>query len=330
MIRATLANLNATPWRFALRAMLFFALNGSFAGYLAMSGPRDNNNYLGAIADKHARLDAVAAPRIVFVGGSNLALGLDSPTIERATGLPVVNLGLHAGLGLEFMLCEATGALKPGDTAVLSLEWEHFAFDSTSDVLPMALAFRPRLLCDLPYRLDKWVIDRAHVYIGRSIRAGLDHFMRQPEPTFDPPYSRDSFNPWGDVTAHRNLPQLPSAVTARVAGYQEQRINQSRFDAACGLILQFHQRCASKGVRVLYTFPATSEENIRLSGTHIRNVARRLGEPGMPLLLDSPESAALPTSCFFDSAYHLSGEGVRLRSERVAAELKTALNSAAK
>ncbi|MCK4797079.1 MAG: hypothetical protein KAT05_06835, partial [Spirochaetes bacterium] len=38
----------------------------------------DENNYLAAIIDKHKLIETVESPRLIFLGGSNLAFGLKS------------------------------------------------------------------------------------------------------------------------------------------------------------------------------------------------------------------------------------------------------------
>ncbi|HPG73671.1 MAG TPA: hypothetical protein PLM49_05215, partial [Bacteroidales bacterium] len=61
---------------------------------------------MAAIIDKHKRIDSIKSPKIIFAGGSNLPFGIDSKMIQDSLHTPVVNLGLHAGLGLDFMLNE--------------------------------------------------------------------------------------------------------------------------------------------------------------------------------------------------------------------------------
>ena len=76
--------------------------------------------------DKERLLKEAPSPRLVLVGGSGLAFGIDSPTLEQALGgrYSVVNMGLHAGLGLDFMLNEALDGLREGDVVVLSPEYD--------------------------------------------------------------------------------------------------------------------------------------------------------------------------------------------------------------
>jgi hypothetical protein len=59
---------------------------------------------------------------IGIIGGSTTTFGIDAEILEREHELPVVNLGLHAGMGPE--VCSGFGfaALRPGDTLIVSLE----------------------------------------------------------------------------------------------------------------------------------------------------------------------------------------------------------------
>lgn len=314
----------SSPWRFGARLAAFLCLHGAIAVYLVCMAPPDTNHFLASVVEKHARAETIAPPRILFVGGSNLAFGLDSLTIENATGIPTVNLGLHAALGMEFMLCEARGVVRKGDTVVLSLEYEHFFGDITGDLLADVVRYRPSLVTDLSWRLDKRLMDRAHIYLGRRIAAGYERVRYGRNPRSEAPYSRDGFNVRGDLIAHRELEQRPLALTARLSGHLAV-IPPIDSHEPRRLLRRFVEYCDRRGVRVFYTFPPVSEENTRLFEPQSSAVLALLREPGMPVLLDTPQEVSLPTACFFDTSYHLLGPGVRIRSERLAASLREAL-----
>ena len=88
--------------------------------------PSKSTLVYASILDKHQLLQRAGSPKIVFVGGSSLALGLDSALIHTKTGLPVVNMGLNGGLGLRYMLEEVKPDIGPGDLIVVSPEYEHW------------------------------------------------------------------------------------------------------------------------------------------------------------------------------------------------------------
>lgn len=73
------------------------------------------------IAGRHA-----LPPRIIFVGGSNLAFGLDSQRIKDSLNINVINYGLHAGIGLKYMVDDISTYARKGDIIVFAPEYSHF------------------------------------------------------------------------------------------------------------------------------------------------------------------------------------------------------------
>lgn len=59
---------------------------------------------------------------IGVVGGSTTTFAIDAGMIEREYGLPVANLGLHAGVGAEACAGFGLAALQRGDTLIVSIE----------------------------------------------------------------------------------------------------------------------------------------------------------------------------------------------------------------
>ena len=64
--------------------------------------PMEQDGYLQAYNKKCQLLEDTPSPRIIFVGGSNLAFGLDSQRIKDSLNINVINYGLHAGIGLKY------------------------------------------------------------------------------------------------------------------------------------------------------------------------------------------------------------------------------------
>src|SRR5690606_31597265 len=55
----------------------------------------DGNDYAKAAGLKRQRLASLPGPKVVMIGGSNLAFGVDSPLVEQITGCPVANMGMN-------------------------------------------------------------------------------------------------------------------------------------------------------------------------------------------------------------------------------------------
>ena len=63
--------------------------------------PSNPLRYLAEHKDKVNLLINTPSPRIILVGGSNVAYSINSQQIENKTGFHVINAGLEGGLGLR-------------------------------------------------------------------------------------------------------------------------------------------------------------------------------------------------------------------------------------
>ncbi len=103
--------------RFLRNIVLFFLIQaGVWACVLWLHVRLKNHekDYVAATIDKHDLLDQQPSPRIIFVGGSSAAFGLDSQKIGQSLGYHPVNMGIKVTLGLNFMLEEVETSLRSG------------------------------------------------------------------------------------------------------------------------------------------------------------------------------------------------------------------------
>jgi hypothetical protein len=301
--------------RFLGRLAGFFALQACIAALLAwpMLHEPPSRNFLAADLDKHDRLARLSSPRIVFVGGSATAFGIDSPRLERALGRPVVNMGLYQPLGLEFMLNEVEGALRPGDLVVVSPEYSLLFDHPSADALRQLVELNPAALRWLPTAQARGMIDRVHKPLGvrarRAIQEGFLGFEREEDPF--PPYSRDSFNEYGDVVAHAALRARPIVVDRYFLGSVDLPVFRRNLER----LNRFHQACLARGVRDLYSYPAAVQGSVELQRADFDAVIGEIERVlDMPRLHGAAEMI-FPASLFFDSKEHLTLEGKTRRTD---------------
>lgn|SRR5262245_23141245 len=89
----------------------------------------------GIYVKKEAAAAKIEGPKVIIIGGSGAHYGFSGEAITHATGIPTVNLGVHAGLGGEYLLERAKRSLKAGDWAVMVLEPQLTVATAPSDVL---------------------------------------------------------------------------------------------------------------------------------------------------------------------------------------------------
>ena len=129
--------------RFSLKLALFLALQVAVFTGLVWVGYRPGAVHMRTSRAKHTLLRESPGPRIIFVGGSNLLFGLDSPTVYRDTGYHPVNMGVQGGLRLDYLLNEVEPHVRSGDVVLLALEhpllYEAFG-DGPRGVMAMILS----------------------------------------------------------------------------------------------------------------------------------------------------------------------------------------------
>jgi hypothetical protein len=310
---------------FVLRLTGFFALQAVFAlplGLRMLHQPA-YDGYLTASVRKHERLERLAAPRIVFVGGSATAFGVDSPRVERELGRPVVNMGLYFPLGLEFMLNEVREDLRPGDVVVISPEYPLLFFDASADSLKQLLAVHPRALRWLGPGQVRSYLDQVHKPLGASARRALVEWLRGPEPAAPsrPPYSLDSFNDQGDVVAHHGMQGREIGRNPNVPGTPD----DPRFRGHLERLRRFDRECRSRGISCFLSYPAVVQEGLEGRRAAFDAVTRSLEEDLPMAKLHGPEEMIFPAALFFDTEEHLSYEGKERRTRVLIDALKSRL-----
>ena len=307
---------------FLAKLGLFTAIQVAVAAVFFLSVRVDEGSYLAATFDKHALLESAPSPRIIFVGGSSTAMGIDCPTVREI--LPEyhpVNMGLNAFLGLEFMLGEVSDDIRRGDVIVLSPEYELFLRDPGTYTVFEVVDMRPQSLAYLGW---KKTADLGLVYFGRLAHNGIKGLKGRKSSKAIPPYTRDGFDAYGDLVSHRtgSVPR-PPALRVQYLGLDPQ--TPAWLDEMIDRLNEFSALCARRGARVVFVYPPFAESHFKQFRPAIMTIADRL-EAGMDIpILNIPREAVEPDEQFFDSSYHLIGSGAVARSREIAVRLKVFL-----
>ncbi len=298
----------------ALFALVQVGVAAARGLHLAIDG---DNHYLAAFRDKRAGLAGRDSPRIVFVGGSNLAFGLDSLLVQRELGLRPVNTGLHAGLGLELILDLARDRVAEGDVVVVSPEYELFGELPTATLETQLLLHCPETA---PLVIRSWrdFVDRdAFGYAGEFTRQGWRWLRHRGRELEEGPYRRKAFNEFGDVVSHCALkgkdlsrrPPLQVAVTVE------------SLEKSIALLNRFHDDCRARGATVYLSFPPVPEDQLAANEAAVRQIESALRSKLAFPILDDARQMTFPPHEFFDTVYHLSAVGRQKRTQRLLGNL---------
>jgi len=88
--------------------------------------PDYKKEYVAGIIPKMEKLKSIKIKKIVIIGGSNAAFGIDSDLMERQLKIPVVNMGLHAGLPTKYLFEQVKPYLNKEDILILTSEYDSF------------------------------------------------------------------------------------------------------------------------------------------------------------------------------------------------------------
>ncbi|QQR85778.1 MAG: hypothetical protein IPJ76_14380 [Flavobacteriales bacterium] len=282
----------------------------------AVTGPWISTiDFMGGMERKHQRLAAVDAPRLIIVGGSNGAFGINSTALEQAVGRPVVNMCLHASLGYRFMLNEVRGSLREGDLVLLVLEHSQFQEpDKRANELYAALERYPPAWAFVPSEaLPEVGLTYAVRKYQTAVENVVDPWVGAPEEV----YLASGFDERGDLLTHlerqRTVMREAKPMRGDTLAFHPQ---------FWSLTARFLLDAEAAGARVCFSWPCqkASSVNPMLDGY----MAERLRKSGA-CVLGRPHDQVYPDSLFYDTRYHLAGEGRELRTQQLIKDLGAAL-----
>jgi len=263
----------------------------------------DSENYLMANQDKVHALSATLSPKAVLVGGSNLAFGIDSELISKSLGMPVVNMGLHAGLGISFMINQVKRHLKTGDVVVLVPEYSAYIRPEGSNTLIELLDLDKVSIKDIDLSIIKTVTHYFPAYAQTKLlklfRSGDLNDIRT-----SGIYFRSGFNESGDVIEHlRDDKQHLAADISKLNG-----TDYSLSVPETVIIEDFHKWCHIRGIELLISFPAYPETHFKEVEKFAEKILVSLMKKGVKVI-SYPEEYKLDNSRFYDTLYHLNQIG---------------------
>lgn len=273
--------------------------------------PRAPTTLLFSKVKKDSLLYHSKQPRIVFLGGSNLSFGLNSQMIKDSLGLNPINMGIHASLGLEYMLNSVLEGIKQGDILVVSAEYDQF-YDKFAygdeELVRLVLDLQPASI----FSFSKEQIESIYAFIPKYAfsKFNIVEYVYTKE---DPVYGVHSFNQYGDASAHWGL------KAQKFAPYRE--IDDHLNEHIIKVIKKFQAKTEAKGAKLLFTFPAYQAKSFANSEKEIFQVEKVLKQNGLTLI-STPNEYKFADSLFFNTPYHLIKKGVDKRTELLITDLK--------
>jgi len=273
--------------------------------------------YLAAVVAKEELAKTTPSPRLLLVGGSGLAFGMDSPALRESLHREPINLGLQASLGFGFILNQAERLAQPGDWIVLLPEYNHY-YIRMDEALTIArlLEQSPESWRDFPrdFQFFKVLLDSG-LYFLRE-RLWRVYLKQTGAEEARPPYHIDSFNREGDVVGHWEMIAKDHAPMARLGV----EVDPDVIDQ----INEFAARVESRGIHVWLAHPPVEARTFDLCQDSLRELQATLDQNLKVKQLNQIDEMRYPDELFYDTAYHLTRAGAERRTSQLSERIQAA------
>ncbi len=280
-----------------------------FAGAGLLYGLQPNayeDTYYAELPRKVERLERTKGPRVVVVGGSSVAFGVDSKLMEQELGIPCVNFGLYAAFGLKPMLDLSLGSLHQGDIAVIAPETTSQMYSAYCgyDYLLQAFENRTGLLIGLGTEYYPGLVSKIPGYI-KNAKQLREHGTAAGVGV----YALSSFDAWGDIVYPR-----PENVMEK--GYIEDNLPELKKEivtkAFLDMVNGYARAARRKGARVYFSFCPINALSLGEADEAEREAFVQALREGLDCELLSPlTDRIMDAGFFYDSNYHLNDTGMR-------------------
>lgn len=321
--------------RFLIKLGAFVLIQVVLLMLIASYGSRDANcnEYMYAFKDKIDLLAEAPSPRIIFVGGSNLAFGLNSEIVHQELGLNPVNLGLHVGIGLFPLLRAVEKHVRPEDVIVISPEYRAmFSSPRCSEAMAIELAgvwpgSKEYLQPDFDVPLDGLVpADSRLKQLASCVRTARKRLSRgdkldtnrEGQPSV---YQRSSFNQFGDHVGHY---QIASEKEPSFEGDLESlpEPGDETFAEIVKRLNQFNDVCLSVNAKVFMANSPVPQVYLERQPEWAEQVDQSLAEQIRIPKLTTVGMVAFQEGMFYDGSDHLTQLGAQWRTMTICDQLK--------
>jgi hypothetical protein len=292
--------------------LLIVALFVLFSPIVFSSFISDKNHYIAATIDKENRLKNVKSPRIIIIGGSGSAYSINSEVIEDSLNLPVINMALAYGLGLDFMLNEVVNNINKNDKIVVVPEY-YLPLEGNNKLLSLVNDLNP----DAKNYIELNAEDRLRLILVNFQRVGSSIFYNIKNKK-DSIATRNTFNANGDVIFHLEKPNTRPLK-------DQEKLTKKLYNKEINKLNWFAKTIESKGAKMYLSFAAYPITEYAKNKEAINFFESRIKTEVNCKILNKPEDNLYDEAEFFDTVYHLNKTGRSKRANYLIKVLKQAL-----
>lgn len=329
--------------RFSALLAIFLVPLIIIGAIVVVTPPVYDETYLGVIGDKYERLSGFTEPKIVVIGGSSAAFGLDSnllydtlESVEAVSGMPIVNLGLYGDMGLKFTIDIAKANIGEGDIIILAPE--------ISDKMLSLYVDGERVLKSLDGNLEMFryvgfedygsLLGSSFSYISEKLSYLFGNKTPLPENEL---YQKKYFNKSGDIVNGYRPYNVMTEVAKTIDFDYKADLSDTKvtaYDEFIEYVNKFSRYCQRKGATLYFSFAPMNESALVEScmldddgkNNKIDRFYRNLCETLECEIISDVYDYIIEDGYFYDTEFHLNDSGVILRTKQLVDDIKRALN----
>lgn len=296
--------------------------------YTALGSPVRRAEWIaGVYRVKDEAAFSIIEPKVVFVSGSGMLFGVDSKRMSDYWGMPVINYGVHAGLGLHYILERSKRVLQPGDIAILALEYDLFQgqHDYTETLLIYMVSndvgyFHALPLFEKARVIAKMSWKRLRKGLKSAFRKGRKEGSAEREAGEDSGvYRIDNIDARGD-----QLGLEPENMSERdrsnIALLKATQLHGATISAYSREVLDGYLEWARARHICVIAIPAShvyfDEYHDPEYARFLGNIMRYFAGSGVPYIGD-PYNYMYEKSFYFGERYHLNSLGIQKRTDQL-------------
>lgn len=279
--------------------------------------------YYAELSDMLHRLESTSGKKIVVIGGSNVAFGLDVPLLESEfPDYTVCSFGLYGSLGTKAMMELAEPQIHAGDIVILAPEL-------TEQSMSLYFSGETFLKCvEKQYQyitaLDADDRDLALGAFWTHLQNRWTYFRTQSAPDPQDVYAKFSFDEACNMTYVRTKNTMqggyakdnPVTISANL-------VNTDFVD----YVNEFYKSISCKGAVLWYDFSPVNQKAVT-ADSDIYGFFHALNQSLQCLIIGSPQTYLLDSAWFYDTNFHLNTAGAQLRTRMLAQDIHVAMGEA--
>ena len=285
--------------------------------------PVYSETFVGELSEKYDRLVSIEDKKLVVIGGSSVAFGLDSEMCERELGMPTVNFGLYANLGTKLMLDLSRANISEGDIIVIAPEMNEqtLSLYFNQDTAMQALDGNFRLLRDIDSENYESLVGASFGFSSDK----LGYLLSGEMPKNSGAYSKEYFNEQGDNTYPRPY-NVMTAVGRTITldfcydGTDEQT---SEYEEFIDYLNEYADYAKERGATVYFSFPPMNKASFTDYNTEetIYAFYENLATSLHFRVISNINDYIMDEGYFFDSEFHLNDAGKTVRTAHLIDDL---------